>query len=304
MSYENWSARGRTPGETETEVRDALDARRVRTRQDAAIALVDAADSGLDRSTIDALGERAVEDEDHEVRQFAVEALGVAGAAPAVVRQALDDPEAWVRAEAVVALSRVGGNAAELEGALDDDSGWVRRNAVIALGKRGEADQPLLVDCIKTDPHPAVREYAAQFLSSVAEDVSEAERILAAMLAREPNAFARAKAAESLGQLGTDRAEQALEAHGVTDQSEDVARTAKQALASARGTDPENLDVEIGPPSAPGSGPDTPAEQSVDGYDPAGSFSSTRAGSESPAPGGAPGFDPRRDLNTDPEDRT
>jgi HEAT repeat protein len=134
--------------------------------------------------------------------------------------------------------------------------------------------------------------------------VSEAERILAAMLAREPNAFARAKAAESLGELGTDRAEQALEAHGVTDQSEDVARAAKQALASARGTDPENLNIEIGPPSAPGSGPDTPAEQSVDGYDPAGSFGSARSGSGSPAPGGAPGFDPRRDLNTDPEDRT
>jgi len=304
MSYENWSARGRTPGETEAAVRDALDARRVRTRQDAAIALVDAAESGLDRPTIDALGERALEDDDPEVRQFAVEALGAAGAEPAVVRQALDDPEPWVRAEAVVALSRVGGDADQLKGALDDDSGWVRRNAVIALGKRGDADQPLLVDCIKTDPHPAVREYAAQFLGGVAADVSEAERILAAMLAREPNAFARAKAAESLGDLGTDRAEQALEAHGVTDQSEDVARAAKQALASARGTDPEELGVEIGPPSAPGSGPDTPAEQSVDGYDPAGSFGSARSGSGSSAPGGAPGFDPRRDLNTDPEDRT
>jgi HEAT repeat protein len=303
MSNEAWSARGRTPGDTEAEVRDALDDARDRTRQDAAIALVDAAESGLDRATVDALEERALEDEDSEVRQFAVEALGIAGAAPAVVRQSLDDSEPWVRAEAVVALSRAGCDAAQLREALDDDSGWVRRNAVIALGKRGDVAQSLLVDRIKTDPHPAVREYAAQYLGDVAADVTEAERILAAMLAREPNAFARAKAAESLGQLGTDRAEEALEAHGVTDQSEDVARAAKQALASARGTDPEELDVEIGPQSAPGSGPDTPADRSVDGYDPSGTFGAGRSANGS-SPGGAPGFDPRRDLNTDPEDRT
>lgn len=299
MSYENWSARGRAPSTDEAELREALDAARARVRQDAAIALVEAAESGIEQATLDALKER-VDDEDPEVRQFAVEALGIAGSAPDVVRTALDDPEPWVRAEAVVALSRAGGPDTLLRSAMADDSGWVRRNAVIALGKRGKVDQSTLVDCIKTDPHPAVREFAAQFLGEVAEDIDEAERILAALLAREPNAFVRAKAAESLGQLGTDRAEEALEAHGVTDKSEDVARTAKQALAAARGVTPEDLDVEIGPPTAPGGGPDRPRDQSVDGFEPAGSFAPGRSDSGSTAPGGAPGFDPRRDLNTDP----
>ncbi|WP_252718690.1 hypothetical protein [Haloarcula sp. CBA1122] len=61
---------------------------------------------------------------------------------------------------------------------------------------------------------------------------------------------------------------------------------------------------EIGPRRPPVRGPDTPAEQSSMAHDPAGSFGSARSGSGSPAPGGAPGFEPRRDLNTDPEDRT
>jgi len=302
MTYENWSARGRAPDDAdEAELRAALGAERPKIRQDAALALVDRADGGLEPKTIAALQERARGDHDPNVRQFTAEALGIAGAGTETLRALLDDAEPWVRAEAVVGLSRVGAGTEVFHEALEDESGWVRRNAVVALGKRGDADQSLLVEQIKTDPHPAAREYAAQFLADVAEDVEEAERILAALLAREPNAFVRAKAAESLGRLGTDRAEEALERHGVTDQSEDVARTAKQALAAARGTDPDNLDVEIGPPSAPGSGPGTPAEQSVDGFRTGGQ--GVGWDGESAEPGGAPGFEPRRDLDTEMENR-
>lgn len=302
MSHENWSARGRAPSDDETELRRALTADRARTRRDAALALVDLAEDGLADETVQVLGERAGEDSEADVRQFAVEALGLADGGSDAIAAALDDPEPWVRAEAVVALSRTVETVGPLFEALDDESGWVRRNAVIALGKRGEVDQSTLVECIKTDPHPPVREFAAQFLGSVAEDVEEAERILAALLAREANAFVRAKAAESLGELGTDRAEEALATHGVTDRSEDVARAAKRALAAARGTDPDQLDVEIGSPSAPGSGPDTPGEQAVDGFRPDGPAAPDWSG-ESSAPGGVPGFDPRRDLNTDPDSR-
>jgi hypothetical protein len=46
------------------------------------------------------------------------------------------------------------------------------------------------------------------------------------------------------GDLGTDRAEGALENHGLTDRSDDVRRTAEQALARSRGVDPEALDVD------------------------------------------------------------
>lgn len=302
MSHENWSARGRAPAEDESELREALGAARVQTRRDATLALVDLAETGLDAETVERLGGRAVEDENADVRQFAVEALGVAGSGLDAVRSALEDPEPWVRAEAVVAISRTVESAAPLYEALDDDSGWVRRNAVIALGKRGTVEQSRLVECIKSDPHPPVREYAAQFLGDVADDVEEAERILAAVLAREANAFVRAKAAQSLGKLGTDRAERALQAHGVTDRSEDVARTAKHALAAARGTDPDQLDVEIGPPSSPGTGPDTPQGEAVEGFR-AGDGTPPGWAGDSSTPGGAPGFDPRRDLNTDLDDR-
>ncbi|WP_226021238.1 HEAT repeat domain-containing protein [Halomicrobium salinisoli] len=302
MSHENWSARDRAPADTEDGLREALEDDAARTRREAALALVDRAEAGLDDATVAALSERVRGDDDPDVRQFAVEALGVAGAGTEAVGGALDDPEPWVRAEAVVALSRAGGDPDRLRKALGDDSGWVRRNAVIALGKLDAADQDLLVDRIKSDPHPAVREYAAQFLGRDPEDGEEAERILAALLAREANAFVRAKAAEGLGQIGTDRAEEALETHGLNDRSEDVARTARHALADARGVDPERLDAEVDPPTAPGSGPDTPGDQAVDGFRPDPSDPSGWS-EESAAPGGAPGFDPQRDLDADMTDR-
>jgi len=297
-SYDNWSARGRAPADDEAGLCEALNEGDARVRQDAAVALVDAAEGGLDPQTSVELRRRVNVDEDPQVRQFAVEALGVDGTGRNAVETALDDPEEWVRAEAVVACSRIApGETERLIGLLDDDSGWVRRNAVVALGKTGGADHDLLVETIKTDPHPAVREYAAQFLGDAVADVEEAERILAALLAREPNAFVRAKAAESLGQLGSDRAEQALEDHGITDASDDVARTAKRALAEARGVDPDSLDVDIEDPTAPGGGPGTREEHRDQGFRPPG------AQAPGEAPGGGEGFDPTSHLDADMSDR-
>ncbi|MFB6183471.1 MAG: HEAT repeat domain-containing protein [Haloarculaceae archaeon] len=293
--YDNRSARGRKPdGLDQSALRDLLARDDAWRRRDAALGLVDAAADGLDPETADALAETARTDDDADVRQFAVEALGVAGERPDAIRAALDDPQEWVRAEAVVALSRAAHDDVEtLRAALDDDSGWVRRNAVIALGKVDAVAGDRLVDCIKTDPVPAVREYAAQYLGDAATDVRRAERILSALLARDPNAFVRAKAAESLGTLGTDRAERALESHGVTDASDDVVRTASRALASARGVAVDELDAPEVETEAPGTGPDAPADGSHSG------FRSRRPG----APGGGPGFDPRKHLETDPGNR-
>lgn len=258
--YRNRSARAHAPENDEGSLRDLLDADRTCVRRDAALALVDRANDGLADATTAALADRATDDDAVDVRQFAVEALGVANERRDAIRTAFDDPDEWVRAEAVVALSRVtSGDSDALNDALDDDSGWVRRNAVIALGKTGRTTQEILVDRIKNDTHPAVREYAALYLRDLTEDVPEAVRVLAAVLARDPEAFVRAKAAESLGALATERAEQALETHGITDRSDDVKRTAKRALASARGVDPDRLDVEIddGPP---GGGPQSTGE--------------------------------------------
>jgi HEAT repeat protein len=264
MTLEDYhSARNGAPATDEPTLRECLDD--PERRRNGALALIDVADrQGLADRTVDALDSVVRSAPDPETRQYAVEALGTAGVGADTVRRALDDDHEWVRAEAVVALSRTDPDDTDrLETALEDDSGWVRRNAVVALGKLGAVDQQLLVDRIKSDGHPAVREYAAQFLGGAAEDTGTAVRILAAVLAREPNAYVRAKAADSLGELGTDRAEEALESHGLHDRSEDVRRTARVALASARGTDPEEIDL----PDSGGTNGSPPMAQPPGGAD-------------------------------------
>jgi HEAT repeat protein len=248
-------------GPDEAALREALTAEASHVRREAALALIDRVDDGLDEATVRALAERVERDPDADVRQFAVEAVGVGGTDAGIdaVRSALEDPDEWVRAEAVVALSRFAPDAtATFEECLTDDSPWVRRNALIALGKTGDVARSTLEERIRTDPHPAVREYAAAYLpdavdgAGTEDDVDSATRILAAVLAREPNAFVRAKAATGLGDLGTDRAERALEAQGLNDRSEDVRRAAKRALATVRGVDPDRIETDD--PTPPGGG--------------------------------------------------
>ncbi|WP_424019293.1 HEAT repeat domain-containing protein [Halorientalis pallida] len=255
------SARGRALDDgdgslPETRLLAALSADEARTRRDATLALVDRArDDGLGDDLREALAATARTDDDPDVRQFAVEALGAAGGPVDALTAALADDDEWVRAEAVVALSRVSGDVAEaIRAATDDDSGWVRRNAIIALCKREAASWDLLADRLKNDPHPPSREYAAAFLPDYADEAGDedAVRLLAAVLARDQNAFVRAKAAVSLGDLGTDRAEQALEDHGLPDRSDDVQRAARRALARARGEDPEEVEASECGPDAPG----------------------------------------------------
>lgn len=286
--YANWSARDRAPADDERGLRAAIDEPQP-TRRDAVLALVDAAEDGLDEETVAVLDRIVREESDTETRQFAVEALGVARAGLPAIERALEDDEEWVRAEAVVALSRTEPSATDrLATVLDeDDSGWVRRNALIALAKLGAADEDTYVDCIKTDPHPSVREYGAQYLRT-GEDTERCVRILAAVVARESNAFVRVKAAESLGEFGTERAQEALEQFGIGDASDDVRRTAKQALARARGVDPDQLDIED--PPAPGSGPNTPAERQA-GPVPEGGLPEHRQGGRNDPPSG-PGRPP------------
>jgi len=231
------SARARAPASDEADLRTALRSGDAPTRRDAALALVDRADEGgLEDRTAAALADRTTADPDPDVRQFAVEALGVDGRKPDTLVTALDDPDEWVRAEVVVALSRMGA-------------------AVVALAKGGDAPGSLLVDRLKNDPHPAVREYAAGFLPETDVESDRGVRLLAALLAREPNAFVRARAASSLGRYGTERAVQALESHGLEDRSTDVTRAAEHALAEARGEAPPGDGGGARNRGAPGSGP-------------------------------------------------
>jgi HEAT repeat protein len=258
--FANASARGRAPDATPATLCDRLDAGTVRERRDAVLGLLDAVEDGHAPSdrTIATLAERAMGDPDPDTRQFAVETLGVAGTGEQAIRSALADRNEWVRAEAVVALSRTAGaDAADrLRATLADEAGAVRRNALIALAKLGAVDPERLRSRLREDEHSPVREYAAKWLGTHPGETEETVTLLAAVLARDPEAFVRANAARSLGELGTDRAIEALEAQGVEDRSNDVQRAAKRALAAARGEDPDSVDLDDAP--APGGGPSTP----------------------------------------------
>ena len=242
----NLSATGRAPAPSESGCREELAADEPGRRREAALGLIGLAETGLAAETVEVLTERLHSDPDADVRQFAAEALGVAGTGADAVRRAMEaDDDPWVRAEAVVAFSRAGGQPAALREILDrDENGWVRRNALIALAKTGTADQALLADRLKNDVHRAVREYAAEYLGEQATDTAEAVELLAAILARDPSAFVRAKAAQSLGDLGTERAIEAIEVQGLNDRSDDVQRTAKRALAHARGVAVDAIQTE------------------------------------------------------------
>lgn|GEM_PF-286871 len=142
----------------------------------AALALADRAAS---ERVVSALARAARTDDDADVRQFAVEALGrladesvdatTVETAEAVSLAATRDDDPWVRAEAVVALDRLdrAAHADRLAAALADEHHAVRRNALISLFKRdGEAALDALLDGA-TDPDDRVREWAAHMLAGV-----------------------------------------------------------------------------------------------------------------------------------------
>ncbi|WP_128906577.1 HEAT repeat domain-containing protein [Halorubrum amylolyticum] len=131
-------------------------------------------------AAIDALIEHGLADDDADVRQFAVEALGELGderAGEAAVA-ACDDPDPWVRAEAVVALDRIGRgeHAVTIEAALDDGHHAVVRNAMVSLFKlRGEALLPVLLELSHADSE-RLREWAVHLLAGV-DDERAADRL-------------------------------------------------------------------------------------------------------------------------------
>lgn len=259
------STHGRAPAEDESVLREALSGTQPR-RRNATLGLVNCAeDGGLAPDTVASLITRARSDESADVRQFAVEALGIAKDGIEAIEEGLSDDNEWVRSEAVVAFSRADPERIKRLKPLvkTDESGWVRRNALIALCKQQEASRNLLVDRLQNDPHPSVREYATQYLPEADGNRKETIRLLSAVLAREPNAFVRVRAAEGLGELGTDRAISVLETHGLTDGSDDVERAARHALVDARGGDFDESAVD-GPSVAKG-GPNSRIGSEIDG---------------------------------------
>ncbi|MFT4922377.1 MAG: HEAT repeat protein [Haloarculaceae archaeon] len=128
-------------------------------------------------AVLDALLEAGLTDEDSDVRQFSVEALGELGGERAGVAaiETLDDPDPWVRAEAVVALDRIDRQRYEshIEAALGDDHHAVRRNTAVSLFKlRGEETLDVLLEQSHADSE-RLREWAAHLLAGIDDDRAE-----------------------------------------------------------------------------------------------------------------------------------
>ena len=123
---------------------------------------------------VEALVRVARTDEDDDVRQFAVEALGNLGGdraaegALAVTR----DEEPWVRAEAFVALDRLDRrtHADRIDAGLEDDHHAVRRNAAISTFKRRGEDALSDLLALVEDPSDRVREWAVHMLGGIDDE--------------------------------------------------------------------------------------------------------------------------------------
>jgi HEAT repeat protein len=186
-------------------------------RRRAALALAERTALGDDSTS--ALASAATDDDDADVRQFAVEALGEVGGEVAceAVLAATTDDDPWTRSEAYVALDHLDreGYADRLREGLDDDHHSVRRTAAISLFKlRGEDAAPALLDLVD-DPSSRVREWVAQLLGGI--ESSPAEAALAELAADDEPVVART-------------AERALEA--------DAGAFRRQFRGAAAGTEP------------------------------------------------------------------
>lgn len=143
-------------------------------RRRAALAL---AEEAATDAVLDALIQVGLSDEDSDVRQFAVEALGKLGGQRAAVAAVsiLDDADPWVRAEAIVALDRIDRRTYEshIEAALEDDHHAVRRNAAVSLFKlRGEDTLEILLEQSRADSE-RLREWAAHLLAGIDDERAE-----------------------------------------------------------------------------------------------------------------------------------
>jgi hypothetical protein len=155
--------------------RELLDDLSEGTRKERRRATLALAETDGSEAVVTALSRVALDDDDEDVRQFAVESLAKlraedAGEVALAVSRHDDDP--WVRAEALVALDRIDREryADRMEQALDDDHHAARRNAIISQFKlRGE---DVLDDAIElaTDPSERVREWAAHVLGGIDDD--------------------------------------------------------------------------------------------------------------------------------------
>ncbi len=182
----------------------------------------------------------ALNDEDNNVRRYAVEALGQTGQSSGEVvsalLHALNDEDNNVRRYAVEALGRLGQSSGEVVSALlhacKDEDKNVRASAVQALGRLGQSSgevvSALLHACKDEDNN--VRRYAVQALGQTGQSSGE---VVSALLhaCKDEDKNVRASAVEALGQTGQSSGEvvSAL-LHALNDEDNNVRWSAVEAL--------------------------------------------------------------------------
>lgn len=143
----------------------------------------------------------------------------------------LYDEDPWVRREAVIDLQDTDGVKAipTLAHILrDDPAASVRSAAARALGRtKSEVAIPALAAALLQDPRKQVREIAARALGSIA-GVDAVPALIDAL--HDGSSSVRAKAVKALGAIGDLRAESALVAVSMNDESDRVRDIAEESL--------------------------------------------------------------------------
>lgn len=175
-------------------------------------------------------------DPDWHVRVRAIHAIGDVQD-PALlpeVHRALEDPLLELRETASRVLQWSGNKTSmpPLRRALADPEGIVRSNSAEALARIGGADAlSSLETLLRDDQDPGVRALTVAALAWI-QDPAAVPVLVAAL--DDPSALVRARAVETLRDLGFDEARPALERVSASDPDEGVRAAAATALARLR----------------------------------------------------------------------
>ena len=189
----------------------------------------------VDGERVSGLLEKALADEDVEVRRSAADKAGNVGGERALdlLEKALADEDVYVRRYAVSNAGNVGGERALdlLEKALADENADVRRNAASAVGNVGGERALDLLGKALTDEDADVRRNAASAVGNVGGE--RALDLLEKALV-DPDVTVSGEAVFALGDVGSKRALKLLE-HALTNRDVTVRERAIDALENVGG---------------------------------------------------------------------
>lgn len=232
-------------GESPAALLEQLQSGAAKERQRAALALGETDGPEPVRT---GLANAALEDDDADVRQFAVESLGEVGGADrregppnkgAGSEGSQSDPETveggGTTRETDATRDLGGDDIATVAKALatDDEDPWVRAEAVVALDHLDRAAHADVLEAALDDDHHAVRRNAAISLFKLR---GEATRDLLLAQTEDESERVREWAAHLLGGVTGEQVEERLRELAETDASRVVQQTAAHALAADPGS--------------------------------------------------------------------